>query len=76
MQYNWKSGKVRSTSIKKNSNKSESVQLIIDGNWGGTKTETANVKLNTSGRGGVWYLYITRNGSSKGVALKNTYVKY
>lgn len=71
MQYNWKSGKVRSTSIKKQSNKNGSVQLIIDGNWGGTKTETANVKLNISSQSGVWHLYITRNGSSKGVTLKN-----
>lgn len=71
LEYNWKSGKIKDTSIKKHSSKDGTVQLIYNGNWGGTKTETANVKLNTTGRSGVWHLYITRNGSSKGVVLKN-----
>lgn len=70
-QYSWKTGKVKSTSIKKLSSKNGHAQLVIDVPSGGTKTETANVQLKTSGKSSTHHLFVTRNGNSKGVKLSD-----
>lgn len=71
LQYNWKNGKVRSTSLRRLSTLTGRAQLIIDTTLGGTKTETANVRLVKEGRGSSWHILVTRNGSSTGIKLRD-----
>lgn len=74
LQYNWKDGIVRSTSLKRLSSTTGRAQLIIDTPWDGTKTETANVQLIKTGRGSSWHILVRRNGNSSGVRLRDSSV--